>query len=85
MTESLCSTMNVRSPKPWNSKHGVTQYFRFTIDMFFVFKFCMFDVCMIGKNYCIVYLYAQINNFRSVHKILIWIGSSDFNKSMSDV
>ena len=43
MTESLCSTMNVRSPKPWDTKHGITQYFRFTVDMFFVFDFFISD------------------------------------------
>ena len=49
----------------------------------FCFGFlCKFDVCMTGKNYCIVYLYtqtSQIDCFRHVHKILLWIGSSDFN------
>ena len=49
---------------------------------FFVLDFFKnFDVCMIGKNYCIVYLYtktSQIDCFRLVHKILRWIGSSDF-------
>ena len=37
---------------------------------------------MIGKNYCIVYLYtykSKIDCFRRVHKILQWIMSSDFN------
>ena len=36
---------------------------------------------MIEKNYCIVYLYkqtSQIDYFHRVHKILRWIGSSDF-------
>ena len=28
-----------RSPKPWDTKHGVTQYFRFTVDMFFLLEF----------------------------------------------
>ena len=60
------------------TKHGVTQY----VDMFFCFGFLQkFDVCMIGKNYCIVYLYtktSQIDCFRLVHEILRWIGSSDF-------
>ena len=42
---------------------------------------CKFDVCMTGKNYCIVYLYtqtSQIDCFRHVNKILRWIGSSNF-------
>ena len=39
LTESLCSTTNIRSPKPWGSKHGFTQYFRFiNVDIFF-YKF----------------------------------------------
>ena len=58
--------MNVRSLKPGDTKYGVFQYFRFTVDMF--------DVCMIEKKtYCIVYLYTQtskIDCFRRVHKIL---------------
>ena len=38
--ESVRSTMNVSSPKPWDMKHGViTQYFRFTVDMFIVLDF----------------------------------------------
>ena len=69
--------MNVRSPKQWDTKHGVTDQY---VDMFFCFGFLQkFDVCMIGKNYCIVYLYtktSQIDCFRLVHKILRWIGSS---------
>ena len=36
--------MNVRSRKPWDTKHGVTQYLRWN---FFVLDF---DVCMIGKT-----------------------------------
>ena len=62
--------MDVRSPKPSDTKHGVTQYFRFIVDMFL-----KFGVCMIGKNYCIVYLYvqtSQIDCFRRVHKILVY-------------
>ena len=31
--------MNVRSPKPWDTKHGVTLYFRFTVDIFLVLDF----------------------------------------------
>ena len=41
---------------------------------------------MIGKNYCIIYLYAQtsqIDCFRSVHKILRWIGSTNFKHCLS--
>ena len=41
MTESICSTMNVRSPKLWDTKHGITQYFRFTVDMFFICSMCV--------------------------------------------
>ena len=32
--------MNVRSPKPSDTKHGVTQNFRFTVDMFFISLVC---------------------------------------------
>ena len=40
---------------------------------------------MIEKNYYIVYFYAQTSH-RHVHKILQWIGSSDFKfVSHSDV
>ena len=77
--------MNVRSQKPWNTKHGVTQYFRFTVDMFFVWEFFISLVYVwLEKNYCIVYLYtyhtqtSQIDCFCSVYKILQWIRSSDF-------
>ena len=79
MTESLWSTMNVRSPKPWGTKLGVTKYFRFTVDMSFVLNFTIkFDVCMIG---CIVYSFSQTGQtdcFHRVHKILQCIGSNDF-------
>ena len=46
MTESLCSTMNVRSPKPLDTKHGVTRYFRFTVSMFFVLDFFISLMCV---------------------------------------
>ena len=58
LTDLLCSTMNVCSLERWHTKHGVTQYFWFTVEMFFVLDFFMFDECMIGNNYCIVYLYT---------------------------
>ena len=56
MTESLCSTMNVRNSKPWDTKHGVTQYCWHVFCFLFL---CKFDVCMIWKKPCIVYLYTQ--------------------------
>ena len=31
--------MSWGSPKPWDMKHGVTHYFRFTVDMLFVLDF----------------------------------------------
>ena len=68
--------MNVHSPKPWDTKHDVTQYFWLTVDLFLVLDF--FGVCMIEKNYPFIYLYtqtSQTNCFRRVHKILRWIGS----------
>ena len=40
--------MNIRSPKPWDTKHGVTQYYRFTVDMFFVLDFFISLMC--GKT-----------------------------------
>ena len=43
---SHSSTMNLRSPKPWDMKHGVTQYFRFTVDLFFVFYFFLSLMCV---------------------------------------
>ena len=46
MSESLCSTMNVCSPKQWDTKHGVTQYFWFTVDMFFVLEFFTSLICV---------------------------------------
>ena len=46
MTELLCSTMNVRSLKSWDMKHGVTQYFRFTVDMFIVLDFFISLMCV---------------------------------------
>ena len=47
--------MNVRSPNPWDTQYGVTQYFQFTIDMFFVLDFFIsFDVCMIEKTTVLV-------------------------------
>ena len=40
------------------------------------------------KNYCIGYLYtqtSQIDCFRLVHKILRWIGSSDFKSKVVNI
>ena len=87
MTESVCSTMNVRSPKPWHAKHGVThwQYFRFTVDMFFVFVFFIslmgvwLEKLLFNLVICI-HKRAKTDCFRRVHKILRWIGSSDFKQ-----
>ena len=42
--------MNVRSPKPSDTKHGVTKYFRFTVDMFLFWNSYKFGVCMIEKK-----------------------------------
>ena len=42
-----------------------------------LYVWCVYD----WKNYCMCYLYtqmSQIDCFRRVHKILRWIGSSDF-------
>ena len=73
--------MNVLSPK-WDTKHGITQYFLFTVDMVFVLDFFISLMCVwLEKNYCIVYLYtqmSQIDYFHCVNKILWWIGSSNF-------
>ena len=72
--------MNVRSPIPWDTKHGDTQYFQFTVDMCFVLDFFisfMYDL----KNYCIVYLYTQTSQivcFCCDRKILWGIRSGDF-------
>ena len=66
--------MNVRSPKPRDTN------WCYSVRFGFLYKF---DVCMIGKNYCIVYLYtqtSQIDYFQRVHKILRWIGCSDFKR-----
>ena len=83
MTESLCSTMDVCDPEPLGTKHGVIQFFRLLVDMFVLFLISYkFDVCMIGKNYCTVNVYAQtsqIDCFRSVHEILRWTGSNDLS------
>ena len=46
MTESLCSTMNFRSPKSWDTKHSVTQYFPLTVDMLFVSDFFLSFICV---------------------------------------
>ena len=73
-TESVCSTINVRSPKPWDTKHGVTQYWH---DFSFKFLF-KFDVCIIEKITAIIICIHK--RFRRVHKILQWIGSSDFKQ-----
>ena len=76
MTESLWSTMNVRSPKPWDTRHGFTRCWHV-----FVFGFLNFISLMcvwLEKHYCIVYLYtqtSQIDYFHHVHNILRWIGS----------
>ena len=40
--------MNVRSRKPWDTKHGVNQYLRWNL---FILDF---DVCMIGKTTVLV-------------------------------
>ena len=40
------------------------------------------------KNYCIVNLYtktSQIHCFRRVHRILRWVGSTDFNISLNAI
>ena len=82
MTESVCSTMNVRSPKPRECRNMV--YFRFTVDMYIVLDFFIVWCVCDWKKKCIVYLYAQtsqIDYFHHVHKILQRIGSSDFNQS----
>ena len=60
------------------------QYFRLSCFLFLNFFISLMCVWL-QKNYCIVYLYAQtsqIDCFRSVHKILRWIGSSDFKKDV---
>ena len=65
------------------SKHGVTQYFRFTVDMYFVLDFFIVWCLCDGKKNGIIYLTAQtsqIDYFHHVHKILRWIGSSDLKK-----
>ena len=78
-SRSVLRWMSVVRNREIRIKHGVTQYFRFTVDMFFVLDFfiCTYD----WKNYCIGYLYTQTSQiycFCRVHKILQWIGSSDF-------
>ena len=76
-TESVCSSMNVRNPKPWDTKHGVTLYFRF-----YVLEFFMSLMCVWLEKLLYWLLYTQTNQldyFRRFHKILRWIGSSDFN------
>ena len=78
----LNSTMNVRSPKQWDTKHGVTRYFRFTVDMFFVLNFFISLMSVwLEKTTVLFNLYTQTSQiycFRRVHKILRWIGSGDF-------
>ena len=56
LSKSLWSTLNAHIPKPRDTKHDLTQYFRFTVDMLFVLDF----LCVwLEKNYCIGYLYTQ--------------------------
>ena len=60
MTELVYSTMNVHSPKPWDTKHGVTHavlsvYCWHVFCFGFLYKFdhwCVYD----WKNYCIGYI-----------------------------
>ena len=77
---------NVRSPKPWNTKHGITQYFRFTVDMFFVLNFFNSLMCVWLKKTTVLFICNCTNESNwlfspsaPVHKILQWIESSDFN------
>ena len=75
--------MNVRSRKPWNTKNGVTQYFRFTVDTFFVLDFFISLMCTVydWENYCFGYLYtqtSQIDCFRHVHNF--WINLKQVTK-----
>ena len=59
--------MNVRSLNLWDTKYGVTQYFRFTIDKFFVLDFfikfwCVYD----WKNYCTVLVICVHKQVKSI-------------------
>ena len=69
-----------RNPTPWDRKMVLLSTFGLQLTCFcFGFLLCMYD----WKTYCIVYLYihtSQIDCFRNVHKILRWIGSSDFKQ-----
>ena len=68
--------MNIRSPKPWDTKHGVLSTFGL-LWYVFVFKFFISLVCVwLGKT-VLFNLYSetsQIDCFCRVHKILRWIG-----------
>ena len=48
--------MIVRSPKPWDTKHGVTQYFRFTVDMFFVLDFFISLMCVLLEKTTVLFM-----------------------------
>ena len=84
MTESVCSTMNVCSPKPWDTRHGVT---RSVLSVYCWRVFCFgflykFDVCMIEKKK-LLYLLLQtsrIDCFCRVNIILRWNVSSDLKR-----
>ena len=68
------------------TKHGVTQYFRFIVDMFFVLDFFISLMCVwLGKTTVLVIcVHKQVKSivFRRVHKILRWMGSSHFKQNI---
>ena len=85
LSQSLCSAMNVRSPKWWDTKHSHSLCYS-VLSVYCWRVFCLgffnkFDVCMVGKTTVLsicIHQTSQIDWFRRVYKILRWIGSSDF-------
>ena len=53
--------MKIKGSKPWDTKHGVAQYFRLTVDIFLYWiSICVWFVFIWKKkNNCIIYLYIH--------------------------
>ena len=88
LTESLCSTINVRCPKPCHTSlwcYMCTRYFRFTVDVFFVLDFFISLMCLWLEKNGVLFICihkwvksSHIDCFRLVHKDLRWIESNNF-------
>ena len=81
MLYRVCSTMNVCSLKPWDTKHGVTQYFQFTV-ICFLLRISLYVWCEYDWKKLLYWLFVCTNQsnqlFSPCPKILLWYGYSDF-------